>query len=67
MAKFLKDSDNQTVSSDPSDCFGNFSRSNPMCFRLCAMRLACCIERDREEEEFMLEEDWQPMGSLIVH
>ncbi len=68
MANFVKDEIlGQIVSADPSDCFGNFNRSDTMCFKWCAMRLACCIEHDRIEEDYILEEEWQPVGSLIVH
>jgi hypothetical protein len=47
-------------------CFGNFNASNPLCMRLCALRLRCAIERDQKEREEMLEELFDP-GELDLN
>ncbi|MBI9077047.1 MAG: hypothetical protein JEZ02_16680 [Desulfatibacillum sp.] len=68
MGIFLKDGSlGQVISTDPTDCFGSFTRSDTVCLKWCAMRLACCIEHDRMEDDYILEDEWQPVDSLIVH
>ncbi|ACL02950.1 hypothetical protein [Desulfatibacillum aliphaticivorans] len=69
MGIFLKDGSlGQVISSDPTDCFGNFNRGDKVCMKWCAMRLACCIEYDRQmEDEYIMEDDLQPMGSMIMN
>jgi hypothetical protein len=32
---------------DQLDCFGDYSKSNRLCARYCALRLRCAIEQDQ--------------------
>jgi len=50
-------------------CYGNFAMDDPVCKRMCALRLRCAIERDQRERMEVLEE-WVASTdgpSAIVH
>ena len=41
---------------DYLDCFGDFNRSDPICKKLCVLRLRCAIERDQSDRLEVLED-----------
>ena len=50
-------------------CYGNFAMEDPLCKRMCALRIRCAIERDQKERLELLEE-WEASTdgpSAIVH
>lgn len=68
MGMFLKEeflTDSKMV--DFSDCFGAYDRSSPICSKWCAMRLACCIEQDRMDREFSIEEEVELLAPMVIN
>lgn len=41
-------------------CFGEFRPRNPVCRRLCALRLRCAIEREQADQMELFEELFDP-------
>ena len=37
-------------------CFGNFNIENPICKKLCALRLRCAIDRNKNTQMELLED-----------
>lgn len=40
----------------PNSCFGTYNREERVCTRLCALRLRCAIEHERNSQLELLEE-----------
>ncbi len=38
------------------ECYGNFSKTDPICTRLCAVNLRCAIEGDEQDRMEILED-----------
>lgn len=51
---------------DQSDCFGDYDRTSPICSKWCAVRLSCCIEHDRLDQELGLDDVLQSFISFVV-
>ncbi len=41
---------------DQVDCFGSFTKSNPLCAKHCALRIRCAIEQEQLLRTELIEE-----------
>lgn len=47
---------NKTSLDDHAGCFGNFNIEDPICKKLCAIRIRCAVERDYNTRLDILED-----------
>lgn len=55
----------ESTSDDLLDCFGDYSKRNPLCAKHCALRLRCAIERDQNIRLELIEDLVSVEGQTI--